>query len=130
MKSPIAYIGTWSSGLATVLIIVGVTAGAFLYLLLRRGGFRTVKSFIGGEDPDKLDRISGVEFYDTIRDVKPLDVLYRKEETKALDIYSIGQKSVSFFTRILQGLHNGILPTYMVWCLLGMIGMFLILFLR
>ncbi|MFA6078560.1 MAG: proton-conducting transporter membrane subunit [Candidatus Omnitrophota bacterium] len=130
VKTPIAYIGTWGSIFATILIIVGVTAGAFIYLLFRRGGFRTVPTFIGGGDPDQLDRISGVEFYDTMKEIKAVDILYRKEEAKELDIYTIAQRSMTVCTRMLQGLHNGILPTYMVWCLLGMIAMFLILFLR
>ena len=43
---------------------------------------------------------------------------------------TVRRRSTAWFSGVLQRLHNGILPTYLVWCLLGMIAMFAILFLR
>ena len=79
---------------------------------------------------NKLERVSGVEFYNTIRDTGPLKGLYRQEEEKSLDIYTLGRKAMYFFTDRLVRLHNGILPTYLVWCLLGMVAIFFVIFLR
>ncbi|MDD5428742.1 MAG: hypothetical protein PHI58_05880, partial [Candidatus Omnitrophica bacterium] len=67
---------------------------------------------------------------DTLKDVRTLKAVYKKESAGSLDIYNIFFKGVSYCTAYLQRLHNGILPTYMVWCLLGMIGIFLAIFLR
>ncbi len=125
----IAYIGMWDPVLATGLIIVALSLGAFLYKIQRAVKFRTVGVFIGGEDVNSLDRVSGTEFYNTIKEASPLKKLYKKEEDGSLDIYNISRKAVYSFTGYLQRLHNGILPTYMVWCLLGMVAIFFVIFL-
>ncbi len=125
----IKYLGSWSPVLATVLIIIGILAGLLMYLMFKPGTFRTVETFVGGEKADELGRVSGVEFYDTIKDAAGLKALYKKEENGSFDIYDEGKKGVFFITSALRYLHNGILPTYLVWCLLGMIVIFLILFL-
>jgi hypothetical protein len=46
---------------------------------------------------------------------------YCLAEKKVFDIYEQGKKSIFSLIRILQYLHNGVLPTYLVWCLIGMI---------
>ncbi len=130
VKGSISYLGIWSPVAATVLILAAIILGALIYIILKAAKFRTVGVFIGGEDVNKLDRVAGTEFYDTIKDLRSLKFFYRKEETGALDIYNILFKGVSYFTGFLQRLHNGILPTYMVWCLLGMVGIFFVIFLR
>jgi hypothetical protein len=62
--------------------------------------------------------------------MKALRCVYETEEKKTLDIYYLAGRAVSRFTAVFQKLHNGILPTYLVWCLLGMIAMFILLFVR
>ncbi len=126
----IAYRGIWDPMLATALILAAIILGALSYFLFKPGTFRTVSIFIGGEDVAKLERVSGAEFYDTIKDVAGLKALYKMEEEKSLDIYTIGRKAIYFFTDPLGRLHNGILPTYLVWCLLGMVAIFFVIFLR
>jgi len=69
----------------------------------------------------------GTEFYDTIKEIKFLKWLYRKEDAKTFDIYDAGTKGTFFFTNFLRWLHNGILPTYLVWCLIGMIMLFFVI---
>ena len=125
----ISYIGTWSPGVATALIITAISLGILAYLFAAHKKTRVVSSFVGGEDPEQFDRITGTEFYNTIKDVKVLGNLYSKEDAREFDIYDIGGRSMAALARFFQKLHNGILPTYLVWCLLGMIAMFLILFL-
>lgn len=129
-KEAIFYLGIWDPSLATGLILAGILVGILIYLFLIPKKTRSVGVFVGGEDAETLERVTGVEFYDTIKDMKILGAIYRKEEDGTFDIYDGGKKLVSLFTKILQRLHNGVLPTYLVWCLLGMIAMFIILFLR
>ncbi len=127
----ITYLGTWSPFIATALIIIGIAAGFLIYLLSAPGrSLRTVPTFIGGEEPDSLERISGTDFYNTIKDVAPLGAIYKEQASGRLDLYNVIRDFVYYFTKKLQGLHNGVLPTYLVWCLLGMVGMFLIVFFR
>lgn len=124
---PLAYLGVWKPVAAMLLIIIGVALGLFVYLLLMSKGFRTVSSFVGGEEADELARVSGVEFYDSIKEMKGLKALYNGEEAKSFDIYEGGAKGTFFLSNILQWLHNGILPTYLVWCLMGMMVLFFVL---
>ena len=93
---------------------------------------RQTAAFIGGEDLQVHSemRLSGTGFYRTIEEFGILKVIYRLAEEKAFDVYEVGTRTVLGFNRVLKYLHNGVLPTYMIWCLLGMIGMFLAIFLR
>lgn len=125
-----SYIGIWSPTTATLLIILGIILGVLIYTILSPKKFRQVGSFVGGEVADDLERVSGTEFYDTVKDLKRMGVLYKKEAAGRLDIYTWGKDSIAVFTRFFQFLHNGILPTYLVWCLLGMVVMFVVLFFR
>lgn len=129
-KSALTFIGTWNPVLASTFILIAIFLGLVFYFVTRKAGFRTVKPFVGGEDQDDLDRVSGVEFYNTISDMKGLKGLYKKEKDHSLDIYDQGKAGTAFLTGILQRLHNGVLPTYLVWCILGMTVMFFVLFFR
>jgi len=126
----ISYMGIWQPGIATILILSGIVIGFIMYSLIVPRKARLTGTFIGGASPENLDRVTGEEFYNTIRDIKPLGRIYTKEENKDLDIYEISKRGIAVVTRIFQQLHNGILPTYLVWCLLGMVVMFIILFVR
>ena len=121
------YIGTWTPVIATALIVIGIIAGLLIYLLSRPKTFRTVHAFIGGEDVRSMERISGTEFYNTIKDVGALGALYKKEENGSLDIYEGASRVTFFFSRMLQRLHNGVLPTYLVWCLIGLMVLFFVI---
>ncbi len=127
LKIPITYLGMWHPVVAITLIVIGIILGLLIYYLFRPRSFRTVESFVGGEEPDIFERVSGTEFYDTVKDIKWLNYIYRKEEDKRFDIYDRGTEGTLFFTKILRWLHNGVLPTYMVWCLIGMLFLFLMI---
>ena len=125
------YLGSWNPIIVTGLILISIICGIFMYIILRPAkGYRTVSNFVGGEDPEKMERISGTDFYDTIKDIKALSFIYKKEEAKTLDIYDQTKNFLAWSSRILKRAHNGILPTYMVWCLIGMIAIFFVLFFR
>lgn len=125
----VAFSGIWNASLATTLILVGIVLGIIIYLLGTMTKAKESPIFIGGEilkdHPDM--RVSGTEFYNTIREIGILGTIYRWAERKAFDIYEVGSKVTFGFTRILRYIHNGILPTYLAWCLLGMGILFYIL---
>lgn len=130
MGGDISYSGAWSPVAATALLLAGLAIGVLAYYLTGSAKYRRVEPFVGGAEAGSLGRVSGTDFYKTISDIKGLGAFYKKEESKDLDIYTLGGRSVRFFTRIFQHLHNGVLPTYMVWCLLGMTGLFIFIFFR
>jgi len=125
----IAFYGIWNPGLASLLIIVGIILGFGIYLLGSAFKTRQTDIFIGGEtvqnNPDM--RVSGTEFYKTISDIGILKFIYKLAEKKLFDIYEVGTKITFALNRILRYIHNGVLPTYLAWCLLGMIVLFYIL---
>ncbi|PIV39781.1 MAG: hypothetical protein COS29_00750, partial [Candidatus Omnitrophica bacterium CG02_land_8_20_14_3_00__42_8] len=121
----IAFIGEWQTLKAALLLFAGLVAGLIIYFL---GNFKSVRisdSYIGGEPVEKDMRISGTEFYNTIKEYGLLRIIYKKAEAGVFDIYEQGKALVFGIGGFFQYLHNGVLPTYLVWTLLGMIGLFL-----
>ena len=115
----IKFIGMWPSLKATLFLAVGFGVGILVYLTGNFKGTRETDPYIGGEDLGKDMRLSGTGFYNTIKELPLIRTLYKKAEKKYFDIYEVGKKFVFFFIRIFQYLHNGVLPTYLIWCILG-----------
>ena len=129
LNANVAFTGIWSPGLATSLIIIGIAIGFVIYFLGRGIKTKETQIFIGGEIlkeyPDM--RLSGTEFYNTIQDIGILKFIYRLAEKKVFDIYNVGVNITLGFNKMLRYIHNGVLPTYLAWCLLGMIVLFFVL---
>jgi hypothetical protein len=70
-------------------------------------------------------RVSGMEFYNTIREINILGKIYKLAEERFFDIYDQGRNLIFFFTKGLQKIHTGILTTYISWILIGMVILFL-----
>ena len=122
----VSYIGLWQPGEATSFIIIGLGIGFLIYLMGNIKNTRTVEPFIGGETLPNEARPTGTEFYNTITDIPVLDKIYTMSKGGFFDVYEVGKKLTFSISGVLQYLHNGILPTYLVWCLLGMIILFLV----
>lgn len=125
----VEFLGIWNASLATVLIIAGIVIGMIIYLLGKAAKTRETESFIGGEFLEKHPemRVSGNEFYNTIQEMGVLKTIYGLAKKKVFDFYDVGRGIAFVFVRILRYIHNGVLPTYMAWCLLGMTIIFYIL---
>ncbi len=125
LGADIGFIGTWQTLKATLLLFIGLLAGVAIYML---GNFKAVRvsdSYIGGERPQGDMRLSGTEFYNTVKEYGILGNIYKKAEAGFFDIYEQGKTVVFGIGGFFQYLHNGVLPTYLVWTLLGMMGLFL-----
>jgi formate hydrogenlyase subunit 3/multisubunit Na+/H+ antiporter MnhD subunit len=127
--SGVSFMGTWYAGLSTSLIIIGLILGAIIFKLKAlKPNIRQSDAFVGGEELDLGEnRVTGTEFYNTVQEFGIIKSLYAKAEKGYFDIYEQGKSLVFGIGKIFQYLHNGILPTYLVWTLLGMIGLFLTL---
>lgn len=124
--SGVEFMGTWYAGLSTLLIIAGLLLGILIFKLRNlKPVLRQDASYTGGETKDLPDtRITGTQFYDTIREFGILERIYKKAEAGTFDIYEQAKILVFGIGRFFQHLHNGVLPTYLVWTLLGMLGLF------
>jgi hypothetical protein len=125
----LSYPGIWHAPLATALILTGLGFGFLLFLIGRTMPTRRAGIFIGGEVLEDRSGVKASAFYNTIKDVPILGRIYAMAEKKVFDIYEQGSRGTFFLTDILRWLHNGILPTYMVWCLIGIL-MLLFIFVR
>ncbi|MFH1039340.1 MAG: proton-conducting transporter membrane subunit [PVC group bacterium] len=123
-----AWLGGWRPGLATGMIAVGLIVGWVVYKLGNLKGMRVDKPYIGGEPllPTE-NRVTGTEFYNTIKELGPLKVIYKMAGLKYFDIYDLGSRLTFWISDGLKTLHDGVLPTYLSWCLLGMIVFLIIL---
>jgi len=154
LSGPTTWLGFWKPSMATLLIIIGLIAGAIIYLSTKVQRFRESAPYVGGEEVTTEMKVSGVEFYDTVRDLAGLRGLYRAAEKGLLDIYQgalrfaraaagflLGvDRLVDYLWRglaylvLLAGrgislMHTGVLHTYLAWSLLGLVVL-LLLFLR
>ncbi|MFH1768819.1 MAG: proton-conducting transporter membrane subunit [Candidatus Omnitrophota bacterium] len=118
--------GLWQPGSAMALIVLGLIIGWVIYKL-SAAKIRLSSSYVGGETID--DNLPVGDFYSNIKDMPFLKKIYLMAEEKSFDLYEQGKKGVFFISGILRFLHNGILPTYLAWCLLGILGLFFV-FLR
>jgi len=129
LRGEVAFSGAWEPGLATSLMIIGIAVGCAIYLLGTIMKAKESEGFVGGESLESHPemRVSGVEFYNTIKDIGILKAFYALAEKKVFDIYVVIKNITNVLTSILRFMHNGVLSSYLAWCLMGMIVLFYIL---
>jgi len=123
----IGIIGLWNSQLATLLIIIGIILGLFIYLLKNKKKVRESEIFIGGEIIPSSKRVTGTEFYNSIRDISILDKIYNYAEKKYFDLYEMLKKLIFGITNIVRKIHSGNLISYIIWIFFGMALLFIFL---
>jgi formate hydrogenlyase subunit 3/multisubunit Na+/H+ antiporter MnhD subunit len=124
----VVYTGLWDPGLATYLILAGLLVGLIIYWLGRVKAAVPKPAYIGGELLDEGEvKVTGVDFYNTIKNWGPLRGIYGASEKRTFDAYEIGSRITFAFSGVLRWLHNGILHTYLAWIFLGMLILLLVL---
>ncbi|MFH1046223.1 MAG: proton-conducting transporter membrane subunit [Candidatus Omnitrophota bacterium] len=125
----VVFSGLWSANLATALLLAGIVIGILILIYGKASSARETDIFLCGENVQDHPemRVSGTEFYNTIQDIGFLRAMYNLAKNKFFDIYEVGTKITFGFSSALRYLHNGVLPTYLAWCLLGMGILFYIL---
>jgi len=125
---PAYFSGIWQPGLATTLIVVGLIAGLIIYRI-SGSKHRETDTFIGGEPLPEEVRVTGTDFYQTIKDMGFFKSMYILAENKFFDIYNWGKNIVLSCSTILSAMHTGRLPTYLFWCLIG-VAILLFMFIK
>lgn len=119
--------GLWNPALTITLIGTGILFGFILFAFTGKK-LRTSPSFIGGETLAPEEEVRIGDFYDTISNLRGIKTLYRLAEKKWFDVYEIGKTVAEGTGSVLKYLHNGVLLTYLAWCLIGAVGLFILLF--
>lgn len=124
-----AFPGIWSSGPVTLMILGGFVLGLLIYLSGSVRKARVTDPFVGGESlrthPEM--RVSGVDFYTTIRDLPVLHGIYAAAEKKAFDIYDQGLRLLGWIGGALSALHDGMLGRYVLWFFAGLVFLYAVL---
>ena len=118
-----AIFGTWHSGLATILIVVGIVLGLLVVLVgLMSKKVRTVPTWTCGEVQSNDQMIvPGTHFYKTVSSMGGLRQLYTGQEKGYFDAYDQGGRLGLLLTGFLRWLHAGLLPMYLTWITLGLL---------
>lgn len=114
-----AALGFYNPQVIFILFAVAFLLGLAVYFVNRRIRFDDV--YLGGQSPAENFRIIGTEFFNEIRSLKPLKTAYDWAEKKYFDVYDLGAKATFGFSRRLQEAHNGVLPLYLVFVLVGLL---------
>jgi len=118
-----AIFGTWQSGLATILIIVGIGIGLLIWAIGKLSkNVRIVPTWTCGEiQSNESMRIPGTHFYKTVSEMGGLKQLYNGQEKGYFDTYDQSGRCGLSLTAFLRWLHSGMLPIYLTWVTLGLL---------
>jgi len=120
----------WNPYLATFAIIVGLVIGIIIYLIGKVFNYKEQPVFTGGEKFDLEERrFPGTGLYLTILELPFIGTYLKDRDKGAYDIYNIVKKAGwKTIVEKLKNLHDGILSTYLSWCIVGlMIIMFVLM---
>ncbi|OGS23071.1 MAG: hypothetical protein A2252_08095 [Elusimicrobia bacterium RIFOXYA2_FULL_39_19] len=115
-------IGFWQPELATMLLIACIIIGIIIFLASFSLGsvIKRHKIFIGGEVLPENQRVTGVDFYQTIKEIKIFDQTYALAQKKVFDIYDWGKAIVNAFASALALMHTGNMHIYLAMSIMGL----------
>lgn len=113
------FTGLYNPQLIILLFFIVFALGIFIYLLTAKVKYDEV--YLGGMSPAEKFRVAGTEFYNEIRNMKPLKTLYDWAEKKYFDIYDVGSKVTFGFSHTFQKAHPGQLQLYILYIIAGML---------
>jgi len=129
IQSGTVAIGTWQSGLASILIVAGIIIGLLILFVAKVASkARIVPTWTCGEILSNEQMIiPGTHFYKTISSMKGLRQMYASQEKGWFDLYDQGGRLGLTFTNMLKSLHSGLLPVYLTWITFGLLVLLFVL---
>ncbi len=115
----------WSPLLGAALVVIGLLAGGVLYMLFGVSRARVVRPFISGEtsrfSPEDV-RFPGTGFFGTVMEMGSISTIYRDAVEGAYDPYELLGSYGGRLVDVGRRLHDGVLPTYLAFCMLGLLA--------
>jgi formate hydrogenlyase subunit 3/multisubunit Na+/H+ antiporter MnhD subunit len=107
--------------LATLFIMLGLLLGFLLFWIGRIHTRQVDTLFIGGEKFNiKEQRFLADHLYETFKRMKYLSTAINEGGKGIFDIYNLSSNIGLIFVNFLKKLHDGILSTYLAWCIIGL----------
>jgi len=116
-----SFVGIWESTAVMIFILLSIILGIIIYLVGDIRNMRTAESFVGGESFREQTGYKVTEFYNTVRELKPLNAIYNKAEKGWFDIYQLLKRLFIEFNKAFSLAHNGILNSYALWIIAGFV---------
>jgi NADH:ubiquinone oxidoreductase subunit 5 (subunit L)/multisubunit Na+/H+ antiporter MnhA subunit len=116
-----SFVGIWESTAVMIFILLSIILGIIIYLVGDIRNMRTAESFVGGESFREQTGYKVTEFYNTVRELKPLNAIYNKAEKGWFDIYQLLKRLFIEFNKAFSRAHNGILNSYALWIIAGFV---------
>jgi len=120
-----AFVGLYDPILIVILFTVAFLIGIIIYGLTAKVRYDEV--YVGGMPALEKFRISGIEFYNEIRNFTLLKNLYNAAEKKYFDLYEVGKDFTFALSGMFQKAHPGQLQLYMLYLVVGAVILILIM---
>ena len=113
--------GLYSPLFIFVMMALAFILGMIIYLITCKVRFDD--SYLGGMDALERFRVSGTEFYNEIRAMKPIKQIYDMAEKKVFDFYEVLYKGILDMAHLFQACHNGQLSLYLLFISIGLLAL-------
>src|SRR6056297_1686294 len=121
------FVGVWQSTTVSILVLVYIVLGILIYLAGNIKNMRTADSFIGGETFREETGYRITEFYNTIRELRPLKGLYGAASKNWFDLYELLKKFFYGLHFVFSRVHTGVMTAYAIWIFAGFVSIILCL---
>jgi len=121
------FVGVWQSTTVSILVLVYIVLGILIYLAGNIKNMRTADSFIGGETFREETGYRITEFYNTIRELRPLKGLYGAASKNWFDLYELLKKFFYGLHFVFSRVHTGVMTAYAIWIFAGFVIIMLLL---
>jgi formate hydrogenlyase subunit 3/multisubunit Na+/H+ antiporter MnhD subunit len=127
VTGPFEFYGVWQSVAVSVLIVFALLGGLAIYLSTLPGRFRRAESFIGGEKISDITGYPATGFFETIRNAPLLSGIYNRAYMGWFDLYHLFRGMVLWTNGGFSRHHDGVLNTYLMWAVGGLVIILIII---
>jgi len=117
------YTGLYDPILIVILFAIAFLVGIIIYAFTAKVRYDEV--YVGGMPALEKFRISGIQFYNEIRNFTLIKNIYDAAEKKYFDLYELGKGFTFGFSGLFQKAHPGQLQLYMLYLIVGALIMIL-----
>jgi hypothetical protein len=117
--------GVLYPNLALMCIAASLVIGVVIYFLSSLK-VRKDTAYLGGETVDETSYPTGLDFYRTIETAPLIGTIYKWAKQKYLDVYDVSAKALRSCAFVLSEMHAGVLNSYVLWFVAGLIALLLI----
>ncbi|HHI87866.1 MAG TPA: hypothetical protein ENK03_02905, partial [Candidatus Cloacimonetes bacterium] len=118
-------LGFYSSKIILYFFAASILLGLIIYLVFKK--IRFDDEYVGTYPTTEEHRATGVEFYNEISSMSPFNKIYKWANKKYFDIYKWGTVFSLWLGNVFHNLHSGLLHTYAIWMLAGLVVVTIIL---